>query len=271
MRMAREVVTRAIDTDEFLGQAARFMRERPEITHMSWITAKRQRKASHSAILFHAEASPNGEALDPSLPVDGRRSAAEAAFVAARDLRQPVYSRAFNDAGGRAGVPGHVPLIDRSAFSGTLVAEYSVEAMRALLRAAGGWRSATRITVLDGAREVASTRDADARRDRPPRADRARRAARARRQRPACCAARAGARRSASSATRCSGWWWRCRASRCGCCWAPGATCAGAGRSRRPSCPRPTSGARWKTPCSPACAPSTSKAASATSTPPSAR
>jgi PAS domain S-box-containing protein len=156
VRMAREVVTRAVDTDEFLGQAARFMSERPEITHMSWITAKRQRKASHSAILFHAEASPNGEALDPSLPVDGRRSAAEAAFVAARDLRQPVYSRAFNDAGGRPVFQVYVPLIDRSAFSGTLVAEYSVEAIvRYFVPPETGKRHT--ITVLDGAREVAST------------------------------------------------------------------------------------------------------------------
>ena len=156
VRMAREVVTRAIDTDEFLGQAERFMSERPEITHMSWITDKRQRKASHSAILFHAEASPNGEALDPSLPVDGRRSAAEAAFVAARDQRQPVYSHAFNDAGGRPVFQVYVPLIDRSAFSGTLVAEYSVEAIVRYFVPPEVSKRHT-ITVLDAAREVAST------------------------------------------------------------------------------------------------------------------
>jgi PAS domain S-box-containing protein len=156
IRMAREVVTRVIDTDEFLGQAARFMSERPEITHMSWITAKRQRKASHSAILFHAEANPNGEALDPSLPVDGRRSAAETAFVSARDQRQPVYSRVFSDAAGRPVFQVYVPLIDRSAFTGTLVAEYSVESlMRHFVPPEVSKRHT--MTVLDGTREVAST------------------------------------------------------------------------------------------------------------------
>jgi PAS domain S-box-containing protein len=156
VRMAREVVTRAIDTDEFLGQAGSFMSERPEVTHMSWITAQRQRKASHSAVLFHAEANPNGEALDPSLPVEGRRSATEAAFVAARDSRQPVYTRAFNDAGGRPVFQVYVPLIDRSAFTGTLVAEYSIEVLLRYFVPPEVTQRHT-ITVLDGRREVAST------------------------------------------------------------------------------------------------------------------
>jgi PAS domain S-box-containing protein len=156
VRMAREVVTRAIDTDEFLGQAGSFMSERPEVTHMSWITAQRQRKASHSAVLFHAEANPNGEALDPSLPVEGRRSATEAAFVAARDSRQPVYTRAFNDAGGRPVFQVYVPLIDRSAFTGTLVAEYSIEVQLRYFVPPEVTQRHT-ITVLDGRREVAST------------------------------------------------------------------------------------------------------------------
>jgi PAS domain S-box-containing protein len=156
VRMAREVVTRAIDTDEFLGQACSFMSERPEVTHMSWITAQRQRKASHSAVLFHAEANPNGEALDPSLPVEGRRSATEAAFVAARDSRQPVYTRAFNDAGGRPVFQVYVPLIDRSAFTGTLVAEYSIEVLLRYFVPPEVTQRHT-ITVLDGRREVAST------------------------------------------------------------------------------------------------------------------
>jgi PAS domain S-box-containing protein len=156
IRMAREIVTRAIDTDEFLGQASGFMAERPEVTHMSWITAKRQRRASHSAILFHAEANPNGVELDPSLPVEGRRSAAETAFLAARESRQPVYSRSFNDAGGRPVFQVYVPLIDRSAFVGTLVAEYSIEVLLRYFVPPEVTQRHT-ITILDGRREVAST------------------------------------------------------------------------------------------------------------------
>ena len=40
VRIAREIVTRTIDSDEFLGQATSFTRERPEITHLTWINAR---------------------------------------------------------------------------------------------------------------------------------------------------------------------------------------------------------------------------------------
>jgi PAS domain S-box-containing protein len=156
VRMAREVVTKAIDTQEFVGQATGFMRERPEITHMSWITAQRQRKASHSAMLFHPEANPRGEDLDPSLPVEGRRSEPERTFIAARELRQPVYSRTFHDAAGRPVFQVYVPLIDRSAFTGTLVAEYSLDALVRYFVPPEVSKRHT-ITVLDGGNEIAST------------------------------------------------------------------------------------------------------------------
>jgi len=47
----------------------------------------------------------------------------------ARELRQPVYSRPFKDTYGSSVFQIQVPLIDRSAFAGTLVAEYSVESL----------------------------------------------------------------------------------------------------------------------------------------------
>jgi PAS domain S-box-containing protein len=166
VRMAREIVTRTIDGDEFLGQASGFTRERPELTHLTWISAARQRKASYLSLTFHAANRAAG-ALDPSLPVEGRKSEPENAFVTARDLRQPVYSRPFADAAGRPVFQVHVPLIDHSNFAGTLVAEYSVEA---LLRYYVPAELAQRheIAILDaGAATLASTvtRGADA----PPR------------------------------------------------------------------------------------------------------
>src|SRR2546423_1478244 len=47
VRIAREIVTRTIDRDQFLGQAASFGRERPEIDHLFWIGASRPKKAAH--------------------------------------------------------------------------------------------------------------------------------------------------------------------------------------------------------------------------------
>src|SRR5947207_229362 len=102
VRIAREVVTRAIDRDEFLGQAAGFTRERPEINHLFWINTNRSRKAAYSAITFHPEASITGHENRASLPKEGNASEPEAAFLAARTLRQPVYTRPFTDKIGRA-------------------------------------------------------------------------------------------------------------------------------------------------------------------------
>ena len=127
VRIAREIVTRAIDQDEFIGQATSFTRERPEINHLLWVAASRQRKAAHSAVGF---ADPSaGEPYALSLPREGRASEPEVAFVAARTLRQPVYTRPFNDILGLPVIQVHIPLLERSAFAGTLVAEYSVEAL----------------------------------------------------------------------------------------------------------------------------------------------
>lgn len=124
VRIAREIGTRAIDQEDFLGQAASFTRERPEITSLTWIGANRARRASYSATTFLAETG-----AQPEPPGSPRPAEPEAAFDAARELRQPVYSRPFTDAAGTAVFQIHVPLIDRAAFAGSLVAEYSVESL----------------------------------------------------------------------------------------------------------------------------------------------
>jgi len=42
IRMARELVARDIDADEFRNQANAFTRERPEINHITWVDAQRR-------------------------------------------------------------------------------------------------------------------------------------------------------------------------------------------------------------------------------------
>jgi hypothetical protein len=124
VRIAREIGTRAIDQEEFLGQAASFTRERPEITALLWIGANGARRASYSATTYLAETG-----AVPQTPGAARPPEPAAAFDAARELRQPVYSRPFADPTGNAVFQIHVPLIDRTAFAGALVAEYSVESL----------------------------------------------------------------------------------------------------------------------------------------------
>ena len=129
VRMAREIATRAIDLEDFMGQAVSFARERPEVVSLSWLGADQGVKARHL--------SPNhpGDLVRwPEPPVAGGsapapRSEPAWAFAAARDLRQPVYSRPYESHGSLMVFQVDVPLLDRSAFAGTLVAEYSIESL----------------------------------------------------------------------------------------------------------------------------------------------
>ena len=129
VRMARELVTRDIDAKEFMDQAATFQRERPEVRLVAWINAQREVRASQAVSTFHPETAPNGETPEPALPVENQRSEAEAAFLAAREARQPLYSKPYNDAQGAPVFQLHVPLIDRHGFAGAIVVEYSIEAL----------------------------------------------------------------------------------------------------------------------------------------------
>ena len=153
VRIAREIVTRAIDQDEFLAQGASFTRERPEITNLIWVGPTRARRASYSAATFHAETGINPDMNQRSLPIEGTTNEPDAAFAAARDLRQPVYSRPFSDTYGNAVFQVHVPLLERGTFAGTLIAEYSVESlMRYFVPAEVSNRHA--ITLLDSTERV---------------------------------------------------------------------------------------------------------------------
>ncbi len=127
IRMARELVTRDIDSDEFNGQASAFTRERPEITHITWVDAARKSRASHLAFLYPA--GPNGDVPAPTLPVDGSNTESEVTFRVARDTRTAAYTRAFPDASGAPVFQLHVPMVERGAFSGALIVEYSVDSL----------------------------------------------------------------------------------------------------------------------------------------------
>jgi PAS domain S-box-containing protein len=127
IRMSRELVTRTADGDEFAGQAVAFTRERPEVTHLTWLDARRHVKATHWAMLYHANAS--GEPPAAALPVDGQASEPELTYKAARDSRSPTYSRGFIDSSGGAIFQLHVPLLERNGFQGMLVVEYSIDTL----------------------------------------------------------------------------------------------------------------------------------------------
>ncbi|MDB6002095.1 MAG: histidine kinase [Rhizobacter sp.] len=134
VRIAREIVTKAVDESQFQAHATTFTRERPEITSLVWLGLDRKPQASYSTYGYLndplAIATPPGPVPPATLPATAQQpSEAELAFGAAREQRQPVYSRPFNDNFGSTVFQVQVPLIDRNAFAGTLVAEYSIEAL----------------------------------------------------------------------------------------------------------------------------------------------
>uniref|UniRef100_UPI00286D16F3 PAS domain S-box protein n=1 Tax=Roseateles sp. TaxID=1971397 RepID=UPI00286D16F3 len=129
MRIAREIVTRAVDTHDFSAQAKGFARERPEVTHVTWINGRRESRASVSGAGFQDDSLMRSDGNDPSMPVSNQSNPPELAFQSAKERRQPAYSQVFTDYNGTPVFQVHVPLIDRSGFSGALIAEYSVEAL----------------------------------------------------------------------------------------------------------------------------------------------
>ncbi|GMV45285.1 MAG: hypothetical protein AMXMBFR66_06830 [Pseudomonadota bacterium] len=126
-RIARELAARQLAEGEFGVEAAAFMRDRPELTQLSWIDARRHVRATQWAMPYRL--GPGDVPLRPVLPVEDRRNEVEAAFRTARATRVPAYSRAFIDAGGVAAFQLYVPLGERGAFAGALVAEYAVDAL----------------------------------------------------------------------------------------------------------------------------------------------
>ena len=128
VRIAREIATRAIDADEFVTQATELHPRTPRDHATEWV----MRIACASLLLGAELPRRDDDSTDergPSAPVEGRRSETELAFSAARDLRQPVYSRPVRDAYGTPVFQVQMPLIDRGNFAGTLIGEYSIDGL----------------------------------------------------------------------------------------------------------------------------------------------
>ncbi|MBL8320266.1 MAG: PAS domain S-box protein [Burkholderiaceae bacterium] len=129
VQLARQIVTREIDADEAQRLATAFGAERPEIMSLIWLDALRKRRASYHSVLADSETHPLGSPDDRGRLANSRSREAEWAFIAARDTRQPVYSRPFKDMYGGAVFQAHVPLLNGGVFAGALVVDYSVEGL----------------------------------------------------------------------------------------------------------------------------------------------
>lgn len=144
MRLAADVSKKEVDAEEFIVQAEALVQQFPELQAVSWVDAKRRVRAGYTSPSAPYAPRAEGEALRPG-ETDGT-------YSLARDLRQPIYSRPFsvvinnyasNDAksdGKNAKVdlktpPDnvilqlHVPLSEKSKFSGVLLAEYTIDGL----------------------------------------------------------------------------------------------------------------------------------------------
>jgi PAS domain S-box-containing protein len=129
MRLARDVGGGALDGKAFTAAATELARERPAVTHVSWVGPQRELRATHAAAFFHPEVNPSGGAIAPELPASGVASEAERAFNNARNLRGPVYSAAYRSASGSPAFQLQVPVFEQARFAGVLVTEYAIEPM----------------------------------------------------------------------------------------------------------------------------------------------
>ncbi|MCC7152066.1 MAG: PAS domain S-box protein, partial [Rubrivivax sp.] len=156
VRMARELVTREVDQAGFSAMAAEFARERPEIRHLSWLSARMRLKASHYPQLYLPEALDVPTAPGPSLPEAGRDTAPERAFKSAWQTRQPTYSHVFTSGVGQPVFQLYLPLHERNNFVGTLIVEYGVETLLRELVPGDVARRRAIAAVDDGQRVLAS-------------------------------------------------------------------------------------------------------------------
>ncbi len=129
VRQAREIVTRETDVEEFARQAATFAADRPEINEVSWLDAQHHVRSRHSAAGDSDDLPGTGTEKRLELNDASGHSESEWAFIAARDLRRPIYSRPFKTRAGAAAFQLEVPLLDRGRFAGALVVNYSIEAL----------------------------------------------------------------------------------------------------------------------------------------------
>jgi PAS domain S-box-containing protein len=157
LRLSRDVADGAVDPSLFGSRAAALMRERSYLTQLVLLGVDRSLLAAHTQTLFHPEANPGGDIKAANLPQQGKSNEAEIAFLNARSLRSPQYSRAFRTAAGQVVFQLHVPVYRNGSFAGMTLAEFAVEP---LLRHAVPAEVTRRhaIAVIDGTgTEVAGT------------------------------------------------------------------------------------------------------------------
>ncbi|MBI3533754.1 MAG: PAS domain S-box protein [Burkholderiales bacterium] len=120
MRVARELGSREMDTEEFKVRAESLVNQYPELNSMSWIDERRRIKASYSN-LSASHFRLAGETLTTG--------ETENTYNLAREVQQPVYSQRSPSPDSLSLLELHIPLAWRNKFAGVLLVEYSVDGL----------------------------------------------------------------------------------------------------------------------------------------------
>ncbi len=169
VRIARETTLRSAQVEPFLGQSGDFIRSRPEVLGVAWVTPDRQIKASRSTMSLpldpgaslalpapNGNGGGNGSSGDRRLPADAfdpfkNTQESLEAFRVARERGVPSYSYPFRNTAGVKVVQVHIPVVDRTGVSSSVVAEYALEPlMRYLVPQEIASRHAMSLVTLDG-------------------------------------------------------------------------------------------------------------------------
>ena len=128
VRLVREALAREHDATNFQREAAAFAGERPEVLQMIWLDSQRRLRSRYTAGESRDESTASaGEALPAA--TSGVRSESEWAFITLRDLRQPVYSRPFQNTERAMVFQLLVPVLDRGNFNGAVVVDVGIDAL----------------------------------------------------------------------------------------------------------------------------------------------
>ena len=157
VRMAREFTSREQDGADFTRQAAAFANDRPEVTQFVWLAADRRARARYSAQADREDSALAAAATASAVPAVPGRSETEWAFIAVRDLRQPIYSRSFKDSHGVAVFQVQVPMMVRGQFVGALVVDYSIDTLMRHFVPTEVTRRHTIAVIDDNERTIASS------------------------------------------------------------------------------------------------------------------
>ena len=122
MRIARDILNREVDAEEFHTRAEALVNQYPELERVSWIDERRRIRGSYATASLQPK---QRQLLGDTLKLGETQNI----YNLARELQQPVYSQ-------RAAAPNtspylqlHIPLIDKTRFIGIVLAEYSVDGL----------------------------------------------------------------------------------------------------------------------------------------------